>query len=284
MRIAVRQALAWSLCCLLLACNSGASAQNSQTDQKNAATFIDSMAKTVYNLAWPTATYRSVTYDSIEPAENGFDVIVKLSGLSALDNSDLWLKLAFMFRGGKFYDIQVRGHNAFWVPPFATTKALAGVAASLAKDYADQQKAKDAAALPPPATPSYAPQDNSGTTPAGAAAPDADDPASISAEGVCLINPTGAEVTFEYRWGDGQWAQDSLKPAEQAELWWKRKIGDPPSPQLTVRFEDDSVNPPVVRAYDLNRALTAQPPACEKLENYHFGSDGTKMVVFTGAS
>jgi hypothetical protein len=126
------RALAWVLVFSLLA----VCARAQQQDERNKATsFIDSMAQTVYAMAWPTATYKSVSIDGFEPADGGFNVIVKLSGLSGFDQSDLWVKLAFLFRSGGLQDVQVRDNNAILVQPFTTMKLLGGVVATLAQDY-----------------------------------------------------------------------------------------------------------------------------------------------------
>jgi hypothetical protein len=257
------------------------------------------MAKTVYNLAWPTATYREVSIDGFEPADNGFDVLVKLSGQSAFDNSDLWVRLAFMFRDGKFYDIRVKDHNAILVPPFRTTMTLATVAAGLAKDYADQQAAQAANGANPNPAPAAAdatsasPTDDSSPAPATAPSADASsatppdsatvtatDPNAPSAEGTCLHNPTTETVTYQYRWGDGEWKQDTLAPNELIQLWWKYEPGEQSSPQLTIQYEDDSETPGVIRAYSLDRVPTTQPPACADLTNYRFQLESGKTLVY----
>ena len=159
MRIFSQRFLFRISCLLLIVLVSSwsASAQDNQDDQKNATSFIDSLGQTVYNLARPSATYREVSIDGFEPVDGGFDVLVKLSGQSYFDDSDLWLTLAFMFRNGKFYDIQVRDNNAILVPPFPTTITLAKAAASLAKAYDDDQKAQ-AAANANPAPPRMRPR------------------------------------------------------------------------------------------------------------------------------
>jgi hypothetical protein len=134
-----------------------------QSDQDKATSFISSMAQTVYNMAWPTATYKSVSLAGFEPADGGFNVIVKLSGLSAFDDSDLWVKLAFLFRNGGLQDVQVRDNNAILVQPFATMKLLGGVVASLAQDYA-----KDNPGTNSPAPAEAAPSQDSAPPAAGA--------------------------------------------------------------------------------------------------------------------
>jgi hypothetical protein len=173
--------LACLLCVGLLATR--AAAQQSTDDQDNAKSFIDSVAQSVYAMAWPTATYKSVSIDGFEPADGGFNVIVKLSGLSAFDNSDLWLKLAFLFRNGSLQDIQVRDDNAILVRPFATSKALGSIALQLAQDYAkDQNQAQPAPApqeAPQPQTDQAAPDASS---PQAAPAPAADASPSAAAQ------------------------------------------------------------------------------------------------------
>jgi hypothetical protein len=255
-----------------LACCRTTSAQATDAQQKDAYSLIDSMAKTVYNLAWPTAKYRDVSYAGIEPAEGGFDVLVKLSGQSAFDDSDLWVKLAFMFRNGAFYDIRVRDDNAILMRPFATTTALATTAASLAKQYADEQRAKSQnGVLPAPTpetTPTYVPPTTTG------------DPASPSAEGTCLSNSTSHEVSFEYRWGQGEWTDEKLEPNQQMAYWWKYKEGGRPSPEFFVRFGDPSAPQSAPHVYHLDRAPTTEPPVCESLTNFHFAVSGAAMDLF----
>jgi hypothetical protein len=234
--------------------------------------------------------------DGFEPADGGFDVTVKISGQSAFDDSDLWVKLAFMFRNGKLYDIRVQDHNAILVPPFVTTTQMAKVAANLAKEYADEQKAQEAKNAPPPyaapAPPSYSapyappqatPNDSPVIIPAETPTPVSDDPNAPTAEGTCLHNPTTHEIVYEYRWGDGPWKQDKLEPNRQMEHWWKYLGAERSSPQLTIRYEDDSVNPEALRVYNLDRTPTVQPPSCEALSNYQFRMDGPTTLIYTGA-
>jgi hypothetical protein len=165
------------LCAALLV--AGAAAQQNTDDQDNAKSFVDSVAQTVYKLAWPTATYQRISDYGFEPAENGFDLTVTLSGLSGFDGSDLWLKIAFLFRNGKFADIQVRDDNAILMRPFVTSATLASVAVQLAQDYAkDQNQAQSPAPAEtpqPPATDQAAPDTSSpqaAPAPAAGAAPD----------------------------------------------------------------------------------------------------------------
>jgi hypothetical protein len=162
-------ALTGLLCVVLFAAR--AAAQQSTNDQDNATSLIDSIAHSVYAMAWPTATYKSVSIDGFEPADGGFNVIVKLSGLSAFDGSDLWLKLAFLFRNGSLQDVKVRDNNAILVRPFATTQAFASIAVQMAQTYARDQNQG-----PVPA-PQEAPQAQA----TDRAVPDASSPQAVSA-------------------------------------------------------------------------------------------------------
>src|SRR5579862_1057019 len=142
------------ICLLALGLPAVCAPAQQQSDQDKATSFIDSMAQTVYAMAWPTATYKSVSIDGFEPADGGFNVIVKLSGLSGFDQSDLWVKLAFLFRSGGLQDVQVRDNNAILVQPFTTMKLLGGVVASLAQDYAKDNQPAAPAPAPTEAAPS----------------------------------------------------------------------------------------------------------------------------------
>ena len=99
-----------------------------------------------------------------------------------------------------------------------------------------------------------------------------------------MHNPTNRELNFEYRWGeDGQWKPVKLEPDEEEEIWWKYKEGGRPSPQLILRYTDDSDPAAGFHLYDLDREPSTEPPSCESLMNYKFGMDGANLVVYTGA-
>jgi hypothetical protein len=103
-RISIENRLrpALSLILLLLLSFQLSNAQTGQQPNARAALakFVDSVAEMTYNFAWPTATYQGYKITDIKPMQSGFDVFVKLSGKSGLDDSNLWLLLSFAFRDG----------------------------------------------------------------------------------------------------------------------------------------------------------------------------------------
>lgn len=121
---------------------------------------VDSAAAVIYNFAWPTATYKSCELVEVKLVSSGFDIVVKLSGLSGFDGSNLWIVLDFPFRNGDLQRFWVVKHNGNW-PPFVTVGAMFKAGQALWKQYA-----------PPP--------DEAGA--------------------VCLMNPTNSTLVFQYRW------------------------------------------------------------------------------------
>jgi uncharacterized membrane protein len=93
--------------------------------------FIESIAEGIYQLAWPTATYESVSIQSIEPGRGGVDVLVRLSGKSGFSGGDLWLVLVLEVRRGVLHDIRVAQHNALLAHPFATVQGFGELIAEL---------------------------------------------------------------------------------------------------------------------------------------------------------
>jgi hypothetical protein len=79
-RIAVALFAAWF-------CVGAVTAQAQTSD--SIAGFFDGSAKTIYNLAWPTATYSAYRLKAVRAVTGGFDVDVLFDGRSGLDNSDL---------------------------------------------------------------------------------------------------------------------------------------------------------------------------------------------------
>lgn len=233
----------------------GLHAQNNGQNQDSARSFVQSVAKTVYNLAWPTATYKSVALDRISPDADGVDIVITLSGLSAFDESDLWVKLALLICHGEFSDIRVIDDNHILVAPFATTNALAQAVKQTVDDYAAQQQV--------PATPMPAP-----------AAP------ASSVEAVCLSNQTGTAISFQYRWGDGAWTAMQATTDRDLELWWNLSAGEQDSPALSIRYDDDFADGYTERSYVLPRTKTVVPILCDKLANYHFAMVGSKIEVY----
>ena len=305
MRIFSSATLRKSLCWLVLAAAVTLRGQDAGNagDRDSISHFVNSVAQTVYKMAWPTATYRDFSLDGIEPIEGGLNVLVTLNGLSGLDQSDLWVQLVFVIRNGGLDDVRVKNDNHILVAPFATTTALAGAAAEMAKEYAAQQQAapvtpshdspRDSSLPDPYPTPHFNPPSAPRPTPPVAqetapTPPPAPKPATpttppptgtIAAEATCLINSTGHALTFDYRWGILKWIKYELPPNQEVKIWWPTRDGPGPSPPLTIRYDDDFAPGYTERGYVLLRTPTALPVDCSNVQNYRFTLTGSKIAV-----
>lgn len=103
--------------------------------------FIDRVASSVYSMAWPTATYRSVNLNAITERSNGsLDIAFRLYGISALDNSGLWTDVVLNVKDGAVRDIKWGKNNAIVMPPGATATLVGEFLAELS---AELQKANN---------------------------------------------------------------------------------------------------------------------------------------------
>ena len=303
------------ICWLLLVLVSAVSlrAQNAgnapdPNDQQGISNLLGSIAEGVYKLAWPTATYRKFSINRIELAEHGFDILFTLDGQSGLDQSDLWVQIALPVRDGSFQKFQVRDDNHILVPPFATSTAIASATAELIQQYAAQQQANGATqsaapvdtpqeVLPDPyPTPHFAPQS---VAPQQTPAPTQPAPrpmppppvtrqapappisGTIEAEGTCLINSTGHTLTFDYRWGALKWIKYQLAPDQEVKIWWPYRDESGPAPSLAIRYDDDFAPGYTERDYNLLRTPTALPVSCDRVQNYRFIMEGSKIAINT---
>jgi hypothetical protein len=250
---------------LLLGLTSTVSAQSPSSNSNSIVSFVQSIAQTVYKAAWPTATYKAFTIDSIHPAPSGLDIGVKLSGLSHWDGSDLWVTLVIEVRNGAYHGVRVQDHNGL-VPPFFTTGTLAEAAAQMTKAYAAQHAQP---AAPPVVTP--APAGTAKTTAQWAAA-------------VCLANTTSGDLAFDYKWGNSAWQQAKVSSGHQLAIWWPYADGPRTSPQLSIRYDDSFADGYTERDYDLDRTQAALPVSCDSATNYKFAMNGSTILLYsTGA-
>jgi hypothetical protein len=140
-RLAFRRLIYGLLFWLLLSSIESASSVAQRATQNDGAVtaLVNSVAGKIYKLAWPTATYKSVSIEDFEPVDGGVDVTVRLSGSSGFDGSELWLDLVFLVRDGKLQTFKVRDHNAILVPPFITSGKMAEALVALGKAYDQRQ-------------------------------------------------------------------------------------------------------------------------------------------------
>ncbi|HXJ03353.1 MAG TPA: hypothetical protein VNH44_19190 [Micropepsaceae bacterium] len=130
---------AFYVCLLLCSAPQFAGAQ-SDFDVNDAKKFVNSIAASLYNLAWPTATYKGIKFDSILPDPNGLVFVADLYG-EGLCEDNLWLQVGIVVNVSGIQDVKILGDDAVCTKPFATTKAVSGMANKLWQQYNSQQSA-----------------------------------------------------------------------------------------------------------------------------------------------
>lgn len=237
-------------------------AQNDNGSRNSLSDFFNSIAKLTYNAAWPTATYRSWDFDTpVRDVGGGYDVVIKLSGISGLGGSDLWLKLGFAFRSGSLSRTWVVSHNAWVMPPFKTLQTLGQITADLAKQY--QQSQSQTGQPTPAATPT--PQEPTRTESGSAAA-------------VCLKNGTDATLNFKYHWGDDAWSADKLDAGKAYIYWFTMQNGETTAPRFFIEYVN-SFEVATLQDYELERYAVTLPTKCDAAKEYVFSTSGTKILL-----
>lgn len=97
---------------------------SAQASEEEARGLLDGLAALVYEIGWPTATYTGYRAGSLQRVPNGYDVTVRLEGISAFSGGPLWMELVLEFRNHNLFDVQVVRHNALLQRPFATAEAM----------------------------------------------------------------------------------------------------------------------------------------------------------------
>jgi uncharacterized membrane protein len=97
--------------------------------------FVDSVGKSLYFLAWPTATYEGVDLVGIAPNGDAVDITVHLYGKSAFSDGPLWVDTVVEIRNGQITDLRWGRNNAILAAPGSTIKAMAEALAQVNADY-----------------------------------------------------------------------------------------------------------------------------------------------------
>ncbi len=96
--------------------------------------FCNRTAKTVYALAWPTATYRAWSFGGITPTRDGIDLTVRLYGWSGFDDSNLFTDVIITINQDGVRDLRWGYNNGTW-PPGMTAIVLAKAVVTLERQY-----------------------------------------------------------------------------------------------------------------------------------------------------
>jgi hypothetical protein len=97
--------------------------------------YVDSLGKSLYFLAWPTAQYEGVSFGEVTPNGDGADVSFRLYGKSAFDDSSLWVDVVIVVRNGQIADLRWGRNNAILAQPGSTVKAMGEALAQLNEQY-----------------------------------------------------------------------------------------------------------------------------------------------------
>ncbi len=101
--------------------------------------FCDQTAKSIYKMAWPSATFSDWQYSGFEDTNTGFAVKIRLNGISGLDDSNLYTDVVLFFDKDGFKDLRW-GQNNGIIPPGATASFLLEFGKALNEEYMKSQQ------------------------------------------------------------------------------------------------------------------------------------------------
>lgn len=93
---------------------------------------------------------------------------------------------------------------------------------------------------------------------------------------LCLANNTDAQITYSYRWGNGQWQTSYLDVGETDMHTW-RYTARAASPNFKISFDTDPSNYISTQAYYLDR-YSAWGRNCLEGKNYAFEYTDWAMI------
>jgi hypothetical protein len=97
--------------------------------------FVDSLGKSLYFMAWPTAQYEGVTFGGVSSSEDAKYITFRLYGKSAFDDGPLWVDTIIEVRNGQITDLRWGRNNAILAAPGSTITAMGQALAQLNEDY-----------------------------------------------------------------------------------------------------------------------------------------------------
>jgi hypothetical protein len=237
-------------------------------DAQKAESFIESVAKTIYYFAWPSATFKSVQFAGF--ARDGSNLIIQATffGTGLLGDSP-WVKLGLVVNKDGIQDVRVMDHHESLLGPFEASKTLGQLVAELAKE--SSRPSPSVTPAPPPDTEPIerpAPEPPAETPPV--------ERAPQVAGVTCIVNETDVPLAFEYHWGIAAWHKETL-PTGQGLTVWRNIPTDGPLPPLVIRYDNSFAEGYTEQRYVLNTASTALPTTCERAKQYVFTTDGVNI-------
>jgi hypothetical protein len=86
--------------------------------------FVEGIGKSVYFMAWPTATYGGVKFKDIRTDANGTDVVFIVYGTSAFGGGNLWTEAIVTVRDSSIVNLRWGENNAILAQPGETIKNI----------------------------------------------------------------------------------------------------------------------------------------------------------------
>ncbi len=105
--------------------------------------FVDAIGETLYTFAWPTATYKRVSFEGVSRVYGGANIKIKLHGISNWDDSSLWTEVILEVRDGELKDLKWGRNNAILAQPGESMRALGQALVELNNEYQRSQNANN---------------------------------------------------------------------------------------------------------------------------------------------
>lgn len=238
--------------CLVLAMMAVSSLAQSDTQVDDRAWYenlVQHVGEAVYYVAWPTATYKRVGLRNLSLVAEGAVATFRLYGISALDDSDLWVDVKLLIlRSGSIGSLEWGDYNGFLPPGFFWKAAGAALQEINRRASSERESAESLSQH------------------AGA----------LSV--VCLSNPTSLDLSYSMTWG-AKTEKFTLRPGETLRYW---------VPQGSGKF-DLSMNVSLsttadLRTFSLNGfPATEVPSSCPDDMTLEFVTYGSRVGIGTKA-
>jgi hypothetical protein len=208
--------------------------------------FVDGIGQAVFFMAWPTATYRRATVDDIQPLGDGARVTVTLHGISAWDDSSLWVQVILEVRSGKITRLDWGDYNGL-VRPGASIEMMGQAIDSLNQQMAAGPRQNAVPAAPASAT---------------------------LVAAICLSNPTAQDITYSLTRSSG--TQTLVLEKGQAVIIWSPVD----RPEFPITFADSLAAQHGSKTLTVKGVIKAQrPTTCDDAMTVDFQLSGELLGI-----
>lgn len=121
--------------CLFFCITQSLAQSNSDDDTNVFKSLINAAGASIYFAAWPTATYKRLTFEDAEMSSEGALFKIKLHGISAFSETSLWTEAFLRIQNGKITDFHWGRNNAFLAQPGETASFLGDLIKDINKQH-----------------------------------------------------------------------------------------------------------------------------------------------------